>query len=436
MSRLAAAGTRLAAAGTQLAAAGTQQQPKKLTVASLLRQYTPAYIKRHPKQAAPQVQSTLAKLELCWTAALGGRWLYCQSCDLQAVVYNSCGDRHCPQCRGGKRADWVERMTTLLLPGVDYFQVVFTLPQELSSLALGNRRTLYNLLFRSASQALKEILAEQFGLEAASLVVLHTWNQRLEHHPHVHLLVPGGGPSLDGKRWVKTRHPKFRNKRKPYLVDNRLLSQRFRDLFLKAIEKLQSKGELQVKKKSEFDTLLADMQSIDWVVFIQAPPNENASPEQVIKYLARYMTGGPISDKRLVSHESGKVTIQARRNEKSTDGDSPKQVHVTLDGVEFVRRWSLHILPKGFVKVRRYGGFSNRRCEAYLELCRELLGLAVVATDPAEEVNDGEFEEPEEVCRDKCPKCNESMITLVHQNRPSWSDTMSGLARPTWYRDG
>ena len=424
-----------------MAAAGKQQQPKKLTVASLLRQYTPAYVKRYPKQAAPQVRSTLAKLELCRTAALGSRWLYCSSCDLQAIVYNSCGDRHCPQCRGGKRADWVERITTLLLPGVDYFQVVFTLPQELSSLALGNRRPLYNLLFRSASQALNEVLAEQFGLEVASLAVLHTWNQRLEHHPHVHLLVPGGGPSLDGKRWVKTRHPKFSNKRKPYLVDNRLLSQRFRKIFLAALEKLQRKGELQVKDKSEFDTLLDDMRSIDWVVYIQAPPNENASPEQVIKYLARYMTGGPISDKRLVSHESDKITIRARNTEKRSgkkaiDGNPPEQVRVPLDGVEFVRRWSMHILPKGFVKVRRYGGFSNRRREVYLELCRQLLGLAVVATDPSEEVNDGEFEEPEEVCRDRCPKCKGPMVSLLSQQRPSWSDTMSGSSCPSWYRDG
>ena len=442
MSRLAAAGKQLAAAGKQLAAAeGKQPRSKELTVANLLRQYTPAYIKRFPKQAAPQVQSTLAKLELCWTAALGGRWLHCSACDHQCVVYNSCGDRHCPQCRGGNRADWTKRASELLLPEVDYFQIVFTLPQELSALALGNRRPLYNLLFRSASQALSEVMAEQFGLEAASLMVLHTWNQRLEHHPHVHLLVPGGGPSLDGKRWVKTHHPQHRNKRKPYLVDNRLLSERFREVFLKSLDRLQRQGELRVSDQSGFDTLLDDMRSIDWVVFIQAPPHENASPEQVIKYLARYMTGGPISDKRLVSHESGshesgKVTIRARSTEKPADGSPREQVRVRLDGVEFVRRWSLHILPRGFVKVRRYGGFSNRRREVYLELCRQLLGLALSPTDPPEEENDEPGEVFEEEGNDKCPQCKEVMITLFHQDRPSWSRTMSGPSRPAWYRDG
>jgi Putative transposase len=336
----------------------------------------------------------------------------------------------------------------LLLPEVDYFQVVFTLPQALSALALGNRRTLYKLLFRSASQALTAVMAEQFGLEAASLMVLHTWNQRLEHHPHVHLLVPGGGPSLDGKRWIKTRHPKHRNKRRPYLVNNRLLSERFREVFLKSLERLQRKGELRVSDLPAFRSLLSTLRDSPWVVYIQAPPHENASPEQVIKYLARYMTGGPISDQRLVSHESGKVTIRARSTGKpstgkpstgkSTDGSPLKQVHVPLDGVEFVRRWSLHILPKGFVKVRRYGGFSNRNREAYLELCRQLLGLVPTSTDPPNEVDVNEFEgeTPEEVCNDKCPKCSESMTCVSHQDKPSWSRVMPGSACPFWYRDG
>jgi hypothetical protein len=140
----------------------------------LLKQYTSAFVKQFPRQAAPQVQSTLAKLSLCRTAALGGRLLECQSCDQRSIVYNSCGDRHCPQCRGAKRSAWVERTRSLLLPRVNYFQVVFTLPQELSSLALGNRRAMYNLLFKTAWQALREVLEEQFGFQPAAVMVLHT----------------------------------------------------------------------------------------------------------------------------------------------------------------------------------------------------------------------------------------------------------------------
>ncbi len=145
-----------------------------LSVANLLQQYTPGYVQQHPGQAVPQVQSTLAKLSLCRTAALGGRKLHCESCDHQTIVYNSCGDRHCPQCRGAKRAEWVERTSGLLLPQVNYFQVVFTLPKQLSSLALGNRRVMYNLLFQTAWQALREVLQEQFGFQPAAVMVLHT----------------------------------------------------------------------------------------------------------------------------------------------------------------------------------------------------------------------------------------------------------------------
>jgi hypothetical protein len=167
----------------------TGQQPSpELTVAELLRAYTPGFVAQHRRQAVPQVQSTLAKLSLCRTAALGERTLKCQTCDHQCVVYNSCGDRHCPQCRGAQRAKWLDSTSELLQPnadcGVDYFQVVFTLPDTISALALGNRRPLYNLLFTSAWQALREVIEEQFGFQAAALMVLHTWNQRLGQHPH------------------------------------------------------------------------------------------------------------------------------------------------------------------------------------------------------------------------------------------------------------
>ena len=156
------------------AAANGRDGTQPLTVANLLQQYTPGYVTQFPGPAVPQVQSTLAKLSLCRTAALGGRLLACESCERQCVVYNSCGDRHCPQCSGAKRADWLERTRTLLLPSVNYFQVVFTLPQQLSSLALGHRRVMYDLLFQTAWQALREVIQQKCQFQPAAVLVLHT----------------------------------------------------------------------------------------------------------------------------------------------------------------------------------------------------------------------------------------------------------------------
>jgi hypothetical protein len=328
----------------------------------------------------------------------------------------------------------------LLLPDVDYFQVVFTLPGELSALALGNRRPLYDLLFAAAWQAFGEVIEEQFGFQPAALMVLHTWNQRLGTHPHVHALVPGGGPSPSGERWIKSRHPRHRRKRKPYLVDNQLLSERFRAKFLAGMKRLHRQGKLQLGHEQAaspscdpLTALLVKLQSRPWVVYIEAPPSEKASPERVLKYLARYMTGGPISDRRLVSHASNEVTFLARSTEKSKHGGPNKLVPITLSGVEFTRRWSLHILPKGYTKVRRYGGYSNRLCNSYLTRCRQLLDFTPVSNEPPSEM-DSHGDSDSSAAR--CPKCSGPMTCIAATERPGWSAVMAGPDRPLWYRDG
>ncbi|MFV2068906.1 MAG: transposase [Pirellulales bacterium] len=410
---------------------------RRLTVAEILREHASGFVAKHSRQAAPQVRSTLAKLSLCRTAAMGGRTLRCPSCDHRCAVYNSCGDRHCPKCGGARRSEWLDSTSPLLLPEVDYFQVVFTLPEALSALALGNRRAVYDLLFAAAWQALREVLEERFGIQPAALMVLHTWNQRLEAHAHVHALVPGGGPSRCGRHWIKTRHPRHRRRRKPYLVDNHLLSERFRAKFLAGLERLHHQGKLQLGGElagcvEQFTALLDGLRSRPWVVYIEAPPSENASPEHVVKYLARYMTGGPISDRRLVAHARGKVTFLARSTEKSKGGGAARLVPVTLSGVEFTRRWSLHILPKGYTKVRRYGGYSNRRRTTYLHCCRKLLRLAPLSTDARPETPsraDGDSSAP------RCPKCSAAMTCLADTARSSWAVVMTGPDRPVWYRD-
>lgn len=232
-------------------AASRQQQC--LTVSGLLRKYTPDFVKKFPSQAVPQVQSTLAKLEMCRTAALGGHKYRCDPCDYECCVYNSCGDRHCPLCSGAKRADWLDSTARLLLPGIRCFQVVFTLPDKLSSLALGNRGPIYDLLFQSAWKTLRDVIADEQQFEAAAAMVLHTWNQKLEAHAHVHALVPGGGPSLTGdRRWVTSRRPNVPQCDGRYLCDSEVLKSQFRTNFLAGLKRLQKNGKLKLEGEWSF----------------------------------------------------------------------------------------------------------------------------------------------------------------------------------------
>ncbi len=405
---------------------------------------------KHRQQAAPQVQSTLAKLSLCRTAALGGRRYRCDACDSECTVYNSCGDRHCPQCSGARRADWLTSTSELLLPGVRYFQVVFTIPDKLSSLALGNRRELYGLLFHSAWQSLREVIGEEQGYEASAAMVLHTWNQKLEPHAHVHALVPGGGPSLNGeRRWVTSRRPRVKTCDGKYLVDAAELRQRFRSTFLDGLRHLHRKGALKLEGEwahlhdtSAFEAWLAPLEQITWVTYIEPPPTEQSTPEHVLKYLARYLTGGPISDRRLISHENGEVTFRARMG-KTSGGDAQTEA-ITVSGTEFVRRWSLHILPKNYTKTRRFGGYCNRHQKRYIAECQALLDAAGASTtlpdsaasatpamlpigDPSAE-SDGRTP-----C---CPTCGTHMQCIAADERSNWFIVMHSDSRPRWYNDG
>lgn len=417
------------------AAASERCGTKQLTVADLLKQYTLDFVVKHPRQAVPQVQSTLAKLSLCRTAALGGRWLACEACDHRCVVYNSCGDRHCPRCGGAKRADWPAKTEPLLLPGVNYFQVVFTLPDVLSPLLLGHRRETYALLMRTAWRALRDVLREQQGIEPAALLVLHTWNQELDHHPHVHAVVPGGGPSRDATRWITTRHPRHRRRTKPYLVDNRLLGRKFREHFCAGLLRLHRQGLVKFAPpllpgvdEPDFAEWLRRIARQDWNVFIEAPP-ENSQPQHLVKYLARYLTGGPICDRRLIAHADGHVTFWARSKSKSTGNPSRP---FRLPGIEFVRRWSLHILPKGFTKSRRYGGFSGRHCQSYLQRCRQLLQLADAELELSS--NSPRQDNLPETPR-KCPHCDGQLTCIVTTRRRSWRDLFHDYSTcPVWYQ--
>ena len=433
--------------------AGEQEEAgqRKLSVAQILRTVAPQYVERYRQQAVPQVRSTLAKLSLCRTAALGGRWYQCNGCEHECAVYNSCGDRHCPQCAGAKRADWIDSSEQLLLDGVPYFQVVFTLPSELSSLALGNRKQIYDLLFNSAWAALKETIQTEQGYDPAALMVLHTWNQKLESHGHVHAVVPGGGPAIDGSGWVNSHlrgvsHSSGDYSSGAYLVDAVNLRRCYRAHFLASLNRLREKNQLKLQHEFEYlqednswEAFLLKLESAEWVSYIQPPPKQESGeaccPQHVLKYLARYLTGGPISDARIIATDEKEVTFWAREG-KTTGGDGHR-IPITLPIMEFTRRWSLHILPKGYTKTRRFGGWSNRRRDTYLEHCAILLEATSVPLPPeSKEFDPSFFLTPEcEGGEDemKCPACGGEMRLSDDREKPSWLDVMTSPCRPGWY---
>jgi hypothetical protein len=343
-------------------------------------------------------------------------------------------------CRS-KRADWLDSTSQLLLPGVTYFQVVFTIPDKLSSLALGNREVMYDLLFHAAWKTLRDVIADEQNFEAAAVMVLHTWNQMLEAHAHLHAMVPGGGPSLSGdRRWIKSRRPNVKQCDGNYLCDSEELKIKFRDNFLAGLKRLQANGKLHLngdweflRDKAAFEAWLKPLESTTWVAYIEPPPFENCPPEQVAKYLARYLTGGPISDRRIVSHEDGFVTFLARVGK--TTGGSDEVEPIKLRGAEFVRRWSLHILPKGYTKTRRFGGYWNGRRKKYIAECRELLaenGVECSASAPEPTVSSLLPPDSSTPC---CPKCQSQMRWIGFDHKPSWRIVMQSPHRPHWYRD-
>ena len=283
------------------------------------------------------------------------------------------------------------------------------------------------------------------NFEAAALIVLHTWNQRLDAHAHVHALVPGGGPSLTGdRRWINSRRPDVPHCDGYYLVDSEELKSKFRDTFLAGLRRLHVNGKLHLtgdweflQDKAAFDDWLKPLESITWVAYIEPPPYENCPPEQVAKYLARYLTGGPISDRRIVSHENGFVTFLARVGKKTGGDDEVEPIR--LSGGEFVRRWSLHILPKGYTKTRRFGGYWNGHRERYLAECRALLAAAGVESaadvQSAAPIPAAVTAEPECDTTPCCPKCQAKMRWIGFEQKESYRIVMLSPDRPHWYRD-
>lgn len=340
-----------------------------------MRQFLPTYLERYPQTPAG-VLRVLNRLASCRTAALGGHVLACTHCGEITYHYHSCGDRHCPSCGGTKRAAWLERQQRDLLP-VPYFHLVFTLPHELSALALGNRKLLYDLLFAATSETLQTLGADprHFGARLGALLVLHTWGQQLEHHPHIHAVVPGGGLSLDGTKWVSSRAN--------FLLSVKVLGRLFRGKFLAGVKELYEAGSLRFAgstaafaDKSAFRAWLNGLHAKDWVVYAKKP---FAGPEVLLKYLTRYTHRVALSNGRLKRLDGDKVILSYK---DYADNCRPKEL--TLTGVELLRRFAMHVLPKNFVRVRQCGLLAHRDRQARLALCRNLLIAPSIVTDRLE----------------------------------------------------
>jgi hypothetical protein len=358
----------------------------------------------------------MSAIELCRTAALGGHTEACADCGLVCCAYNSCRNRHCPKCQGQARAEWLAARQAELLP-VPYFHVVFTLPAPVAEIAFQNKATVYAILFRTAAETLQTIAADpaHLGAEIGFVAVLHTWGQNLHHHPHVHCVVPGGGPSLDYTRWVACR-PGF-------FLPVRVLSRLFRRLFLDQLHAAFEAGELgffgelaALTRPVAFAQRLRQLRRIDWVVYAKPP---FGGPAQVLAYLGRYTHRVAIANSRLVSVTD--TTVAFRWKDYRHHG-KPKVM--TLEGDEFIRRFLLHTLPDGFHRIRHYGFLANRQRAAKLALCRRLLD-APSPRPPAEQVQDAV--PPHKP--DRCPTCGGAMVMLGVLPRPApcrtsfWDDT-------------
>jgi hypothetical protein len=345
-----------------------------LTLGAIVRRFGGAFLRQYP-QTAPSVARTLSDLSICRTQALGGHVLRCRHCGLIDYRYHSCGNRHCPQCGGWKRADWLEKRRSELLD-TPYFHVVFTLPHTLSGLLLGNREVLYDLLFEASGQTLLEVAAnpKHLGARVGVLSVLHTWGQQLEHHAHVHCVVPGGGLACDGSG-VVAEPWRWRSCRPTFFLSVKVLGQVFRGKYVAGLRRAYEGGALRFAggtaeraDRPAFDALLAGLYKKDWVVYAKEP---FGGPEQVLKYLTGYTHRVALSNHRLLRVTDEEVTFSWKDYTANC-----QQKEMTLSGVEFVRRFCLHILPRGLVRIRQYGLLSNRDRSERLRRCRALLGMS------------------------------------------------------------
>jgi hypothetical protein len=367
-----------------------------LEVADLVRAAGGAFIERSRKWITWKHVKVLLAIARCRTAALGGHFDECTRCGHRAISYNSCRNRHCPKCQAGARERWLEKRRRELLPA-RYVHVVFTLPRHLAPLVLQNKKVLYDLLFRTSAETLLEVARDpqHLGAEIGFFSVLHTWTQKLELHPHVHCVVPAGGLSADGTHWIKPRYDFF--------LPVEVLGAVFRGKFHEALKRAFCEGKLNfhgglklLAQPKIFAAWLRPLFRKDWVVYAKRP---FGGPEYVLRYLGRYTHRVAISNHRLIAFADGKVTFRWR---DSAHNNEQKLLTLAVD--EFLRRFLLHLLPEGFVRIRNFGFLANRRRATTLPFCFQLLGSAAQAKPELTTTSSSDAW--------LCPKCGGPMLVI------------------------
>lgn len=373
-----------------------------LEVADIFRDHGPAWHQANAGHVSLDQLKVMSAIEHCRTAALGGHVERCEDCSYTTIAYNSCRNRHCPKCQGAAARQWLAEREAELLP-VPYYHVVFTVPAPIADIAYQNKAVIYDLLFKASAEALITIAADpkHLGARIGITAVLHTWGSAMTHHPHVHMIVPGGGISLDGSRWVSCR-PGF-------FLPVRVLSRLFRRLFLQKLHAAHAAGRLSfygdhslLAEAKAFAVYLPPLREIEWVVYSKRP---FGGPEAVLAYLSRYTHRVAISNSRLISADPSRVSFSYK--DYRIEGPDRYKV-MTLATHEFIRRFLMHVLPKGFHRIRRYGLFATPACADNIARARKLLALpkpqGVLASADASNDNNPPG--------NQCPCCGGRMIII------------------------
>ena len=351
---------------------------QRFEVADVFRAHGEAYRETYGEHMPLRQHRAMRAIETCRTAELGGHVEECDRCGHLRISYNSCRNRHCPKCQQLKKEQWMEERNKDLLP-IRYFHMVFTLPQDLRPIALRNQRIIYNLLFKAASETLLKLTQDprHLGAQIGFIALLHTWSQTLIDHPHIHCIVTGGGLSFDGKRWIGCKKRKF-------LIHVEILSQVFRGKFLSLLKHAYGSGKMQLTgeiahlaNEQAFKHLLRELYNQGWVVYCK-PSLKNA--QKTFEYLGRYTHRVALSNERIVGFNDDRVAFTYR---DSSDHDKVKRM--TLDAFEFIRRFLLHILPDGFMKIRHFGILSNRNRKTKLARCKQLLRVKESSAEALEQ---------------------------------------------------
>jgi hypothetical protein len=400
---------------------------RALEIADIFHAHGPAWRSANAGHLSLGQLKVMSAIERCRTAALGGHVARCEECTHEHIAYNSCRNRHCPKCQGAAAKQWLaERQADLL--DAPYYHVVFTLPAAIADIAYQNKAVVYGILFKAGAETLITIAADpkHLGARIGFTGVLHTWGSALTHHPHTHWIIPGGGISLDGKRWVPCR-PRF-------FLPVRVLSRLFRRLFLEKLRAAHQAGRLRfftnlvrLAERDAFAAYLAPLRKIEWVVYAKRP---FAGPEAVLAYLSRYTHRVAISNSRLIALNDNEVTFKWK-DYRAKDGDLHKTMALPIP--EFIRRFLIHVLPSGFHRIRHYGLFANGGRAENLARARRLLVM------PAPEVaadNDQTVDQTGEPPTSPypCPCCGGRMIVIEifeRGNEPRAPPTnATGIASP------